>query len=150
MLTRNMWMPPTYFKALLVLAIALHWALPFAAIIPSPARYAGIVPMILGIYLNLSGSRAFSLVKTSIKPYDTPEAFVTKGVFRLSRNPMYLGLVGFLFGWSWLLGTLAPFVTPVLMFLILDRKFIPCEEQALATKFGAAFLNYQSEVRRWM
>lgn len=150
MITKNAWMPPTYFKVLLGLTLVFHGLFPIRTIIESPARYLGILPILLAVYLNLAASRAFAHAKTSIKPYETPTVFVTEGVFRRSRNPMYLGLVSFLLGWAWLLGTLTPFAAPVLMFVVLDRWFIPHEERALVAAFGQRFLTYRSKVRRWV
>lgn len=149
-MNENSWLPPFYFKWLLVIALALHFFLPLGRLIPFPFSLIGLFLIGMAIYIVVAADRAFTAAKTTIKPYETPSALLIQGVYRWTRNPMYLGMVLSLGGLSIALGTASPFITAVLMFLLLDRKFIPHEEQILLEQFGAQFLDYKQRVRRWI
>src|SRR5208337_2720588 len=98
----------------------------------------GIVFILIGLYLELAADGAFHRAGTTVTPYDESQALITQGVFRFSRNPMYLGFALLLFGAAGLFGTLTPFlVTPVFMILI-ERRFIRGEEAMLEHTFGEA------------
>jgi protein-S-isoprenylcysteine O-methyltransferase Ste14 len=85
-----------------------------------------------------------------VKPFEQPSALVTNGVFRLSRNPMYVGFVLILGGVAILLGTVSPYVVVAAFAVVMDRRFIRAEEQALHGRFGAEWASYRSRVRRWI
>jgi protein-S-isoprenylcysteine O-methyltransferase Ste14 len=74
---------------------------------------------------------------------------MTSGVFRISRNPMYLGMTLILFGVSILVGSLTAFVSPVAFFFISEHQFIPLEEKSMENVFGESYLDYARRVRRW-
>ena len=88
--------------------------------------------------------------KTSIKPFETPSAFITSGPFKLSRNPIYLGMTITLFGVETALGSLSPYIFPVIFVIIINGLIIPAEEKDLENKFGEKYLDYKTKVRRWI
>ena len=102
---------------------------------------AGAIAASGGI-LAFAGKIAFRRAKTTINPMRPANAssLVTSGIYRFTRNPMYLGLLLLLLGWSVYLSSV--FVGPVLL--------IAPEERVLAAKFGEAYLDYTSRVRRWL
>jgi protein-S-isoprenylcysteine O-methyltransferase Ste14 len=83
----------------------------------------------------------------------TPQAtstLVTSGVYRFSRNPMYVGLLFVLAGWgSYLANSLALLVLPLFVASMTRWQILP-EERIMATKFGAEFEAYKRSVRRWL
>ena len=97
-------LPPTYFLASLALMAALAFAVPVAPLLAWPWRAAGVVPIAAGVWLNLAADRAFKERGTTVKPFERSSALVTGGAFRLTRNPMYLGMVLILIGVALLLG----------------------------------------------
>ena len=106
-------MPPTYLLASIVAMVALHFLLPGMKLISFPWRLLGIVPFVVGVALNLLADGAFKRRRTTVKPFEESSALVTEGVFRITRNPMYLGFVLILLGIALGLGSLVPFaVTP--------------------------------------
>jgi len=143
-------LPPTYFFAAIALALAAHFLFPLAAIIPSGWRFAGLLPIAAGIALNIVADRQFKHWGTEVKPFKRSSALVTDGVFRWSRNPMYLGMVLIVSGVAVLEGTLSPWIAPVALAVLLDRVFIVREETMLEDTFGAAFQRYRQRVRRWL
>lgn len=75
---------------------------------------------------------------------------VVSGIYRRTRNPMYLGLLAFVAGWALVLdNALALLGVPILMAYLTWFQIIP-EERALAERFGTEFHTYQSRVRRWL
>jgi protein-S-isoprenylcysteine O-methyltransferase Ste14 len=87
-----------------------------------------------------------------VNPLDPSKAsrLVTDGVFRVSRNPMYLGLVLLLIAWSIWLGSASPWLVPPLFVILLTVVQIILEEHALSQRFGEQYLAYQRSVARWI
>jgi protein-S-isoprenylcysteine O-methyltransferase Ste14 len=75
---------------------------------------------------------------------------VTDGVFRVSRNPMYLGLVLLLIGWAVWLGSASPWLVPPLFVIVLTVVQIIPEERVLHRLFGEQYVSYQRSVARWI
>ncbi|WP_339546663.1 methyltransferase family protein [Pseudomonas sp. RA_35y_Pfl2_P32] len=115
---------------------------------------AGLALMVLlaGVAICLAGVLSFRRARTTVNPLrpETASALVTSGVYRYTRNPMYLGFATVLIAWSiflaWPLALLG-----VLGFVMYMNRFqIGPEERALARLFGRAFTQYCSQVRRWL
>ncbi|HMK47702.1 MAG TPA: isoprenylcysteine carboxylmethyltransferase family protein [Methanocella sp.] len=143
-------MPPTYFIVLLALSIGAHLVFPVKMIISAPFSYAGILFIAAGIVLNLWSSALFSRKKTTIYPFGRPGSLLVAGPYRISRNPIYLGMFAALLGAAILLGSLTPFVFPVAFLAIIGTRFIPVEERNLEAEFGDDYRNYRRVVRRWI
>jgi len=112
---------------------------------------AGAIAASGGI-LAFAGKIAFRRARTTINPLRPANAssLVTSGIYRFTRNPMYLGLLLLLAGWSVYLSSVFVFTGPVLLVLYLGRFQIAPEERVLTAKFGEAYLDYTSRVRRWL
>lgn len=106
----------------------------------------------LGITCDLLGLIAFRRSKTTINPMKPGKssALVTSGIYSVTRNPMYLGMVALLTAWAVHLGALWPFVGPVLFILYINRFQIGPEERIMQSKFGKEFADYVARVRRWI
>lgn len=81
--------------------------------------------------------------------FDVPDALMTKGPFRFSRNPMYLGFVMVLLCVAMLANAPWAFAAPALFFLVSNIWYIPFEERLLRDKFGNAYCAYLQTTRRW-
>lgn len=120
---------------------------------PAPAGVVSLFAGLLvgaGVILIGLAFLEFRKHSTTIVPHKDAEALITTGVFRRSRNPIYLAdlllLAGFLLQWgAWL--SLA--LVPVLMW-VLEKRFIVPEENRLRRKFRAAFAAYERKTRRWV
>lgn len=143
-------LPPTYFLGAVLIAVVLHFLLPVRQILYFPWCLLGLAPLVIGIMLNLLADRALKKHNTTVKPFEESSALITDGVFRITRNPMYLGMVLILFGVAMLLGSAAPFVVIFLLAALLDRVFIAPEEQMLNDTFGEQFREYRRRVRKWI
>lgn len=105
-----------------------------------------------GIGIDIAGAVAFRRARTTINPLKpkATSALVTTGVYRFTRNPMYLGMVVVLLAWAiWLASPPALLGLPAFV-LYIGRFQIAPEERALAGIFGEAFTAYRSRVRRWL
>jgi protein-S-isoprenylcysteine O-methyltransferase Ste14 len=143
-------LPPTYLFSSLLLMTGLHLVVPVLEVIRFPWSLTGCVPLLVGIVLNLVADQAFKRAGTTVKPFEESSALITGGVFRISRHPMYLGMVLILFGVAMLLGTLTPILVVPVFALLMQYRFIMVEERMLEAKFGAHWTNYKSRVRQWV
>jgi protein-S-isoprenylcysteine O-methyltransferase Ste14 len=143
-------LPPTYLLVAIVVMLALHFLLPAIQIIPGPWNILGVVPLACGIALNLVADKAFREAATTVKPFEESTVVITTGVFRITRNPMYLGYVLILIGVALIVRSLTPYAVIPVFAVLMDRVFIRVEEQMLEAKFGQAWLGYAKKVRRWV
>lgn len=135
---------------LIALPIACHYLLPIMRIIPGPYTYLGIVLMVLGVGLSMWAGSEFRRAGASYQLRGDSSPLVSSGPFRISRNPMYLGMLLWLLGLAVLLGSLTPFLFPVLLFLIADFLMVPLEERRLEQTMGKPYLEYKTRVGRWL
>ena len=106
-----------------------------------------------GIALAVAGIREFRAARTTVNPLQPEQAaaMVTGGIYRRTRNPMYLGMACLLAGWAAWLGRIAPLVLVLPAFVLYMNRFqIQPEERALERRFGTAFREYAQRVRRWI
>ncbi|MDH5433312.1 MAG: isoprenylcysteine carboxylmethyltransferase family protein [Gammaproteobacteria bacterium] len=105
-----------------------------------------------GLLFDSTALVKFMQNKTSINPIKPEKAsqLVTSGLYRLTRNPMYFGLLLLLTGWGILLGSLAPLLMIPLFVWVITSQQIKPEEAILQQKFGQAYLDYKQQVRRWI
>jgi protein-S-isoprenylcysteine O-methyltransferase Ste14 len=123
------------------------------SIIPHDARLVvAVVLVVCAAVVALSGIVAFRRARTTVNPLhpDASTSIVTTGIFRFTRNPMYLGLFLVLLAWSVLLSNVIAAFIPVLFVIYMNVFQIGPEERALATKFGAVYADYLRVVRRWI
>ena len=138
-----------YFFIGIILIIAFYFLLPKFNIIKFPYNLIGFIFLTIGIWLIL-------WVWFLFRENNTPESFeksrvlVITGPFKVSRNPMYMGKIFFLIGISILFGNVLSFIFPFLFFIIMDRVFLPFEEEKTVRDLGKKYLNYKNKVRRWV
>lgn len=111
---------------------------------------AGVIG--LGAVVAIAGVIEFRRARTTVDPMHPgrASALVSSGIYRFTRNPMYLGFALILIGWIVALRCLPALPIVAAFVLYLDRVQIPPEEAALRGCFGAAFDAYASHVRRWL
>lgn len=119
---------------------------------PTLNTYASLLFFLLGFSFSLSGVLSFRRFKTTVNPLKPQAAtsLVTTGVYRLTRNPMYVGFVFFLLAWAMRLGSVWSVLLVLGFILFIQRFQIAPEERALLLLFGAEFEQYQRKVRRWL
>jgi protein-S-isoprenylcysteine O-methyltransferase Ste14 len=135
---------------LIALPVLFHYLIPVMTVIPQPYSYLGVVVILLGLALLIWAATLFRKAGTSFQLKGGGSVLVTSGLFRFSRNPMYLGMLISLIGLAILLGSLIVFLFPILFFLLANYLVIPVEEEDLQRIFGEKFIEYKRRVRRWL
>ena len=139
-----------------VLAAAAMWGIaklaPWVDVPASLRAPLAITLALIGAAFDLSGVIAFRRSKTTVNPMkpDQAAALVCSGVYRLTRNPMYVGLVLVLVSWAVYLSCAWALLGPVAFVLYMTRFQIQPEERALSALFGSRYTDYKSSVRRWL
>lgn len=106
-----------------------------------------------GSLASVMGIISFRNVRTTVNPTKPLQAtsLDIKGIYRISRNPMYPGFLLFLIAWGIFLAHLLSLLLLPTLFVIYINKFqIPAEEEALHIKFGEDFISYKNNVQRWL
>ena len=125
---------------------------PVLALAPNVRVIAALALAGVGVCFDMAGLLAFRKAKTTFSPL-TPQrssSVVTSGVYRITRNPMYLGLVLILLGLAVYLASPWVLLGPVAFAAFITRFQIQPEERVLAERFGAAYTDYCARVRRWL
>mgnify|MGYP000066233695 CR=1 FL=1 len=106
----------------------------------------------LGIASMVSGVNEFARHKTTINPLDPSQSslVVTSGVFRFTRNPMYLGMLLILLAWADYLDNFMAFGGALFFILYITRFQVQPEERILLSNFSQEYQNYLNSVRRWL
>lgn len=139
----------------LLVGIAMWWLagrVP-AATLAIPGAIAVIVVLaIAGAFLGVSGVLHFRRHETTVHPNRPEKAstVVTTGVYRFTRNPMYLGLALLLTAWATKLGNAAAFAGVIVFIAYMTRFQVMPEERALLALFGDDYARYKQTVRRWL
>ncbi|MGI9599069.1 MAG: methyltransferase family protein [Acidimicrobiales bacterium] len=117
------------------------------------AEWGGVALAAVGVGIAMLGGRRFARAGTTFDPHtiDSASTLVTGGIYRVSRNPMYLGLVLLSIGWALRLGTAVGMIvgTGSLVIALTYLQIRP-EERALRERFGDDYDRYRSTVRRWI
>ena len=143
-------LPPTYLFVAIVVMVALHVLLPGMKLLPFPWNLLSVGPLGIGVALDLVADRALKKRQTTVKPFEESSVLITDGVYRISRNPMYLGFVLILLGIGVFMGSLIPFAIIPILAVLMDVVFIRVEERMLEEKFGERWVRYRKQVRRWI
>ncbi|WLP95567.1 isoprenylcysteine carboxylmethyltransferase family protein [Psychrobacter sp. M13] len=107
---------------------------------------------VVGMALAIMGILAFKKAQTTVNPH-TPEksvSLVTKGIYKYTRNPMYLGMLLVLLGWAFYLSNFAALLVLPIFIIYMSRFQIQPEERFMKQKFGDEYRAYIMKVRRWL
>lgn len=142
--------PPLLYIAGLVAGYFLERRYPLASL-PRNISIAGGIGLILaGLLVTRAAARSMWAAKTSMIPIRPTTAIVSDGVYRLTRNPMYVSMVAMYVGIALLIRAPWALVLLPLVVVAVDRLVIAKEEHYLRGKFGETYINYCSRVRRWI
>ena len=145
--------PPPLVAALVAVGMwSISWLGPRLTLASGAKYWAVAILAAAGLAFAVTGIMAFRASRTTVNPLE-PEltsALVTNGVYRVTRNPMYVGMALLLLAWAVNLGAVLPFAGVVVFVLYITRFQIQPEERVLARKFGDAFSTYATRTRRWL
>ena len=142
--------------AVVLVAAGLMWLVAWAAPalgFGNPFRIPVAVSLVVaGAVTSALGVVSFRRAGTTVNPMkpDTASSLVAEGIYRLTRNPMYLGFLVALLGWAVFLSSIPAFLVLPAFVLYMNRFQIEPEERALAARFGESFTQYEASVRRWL
>ena len=128
-----------------VAPLPLRWPM-----LPDVSVVVGLTIFGLGAAIAAWGWATFRVARTTTVPGATSARMVTWGPYRFTRNPMYVGLTIAYLGEAVILRHVWPLVLLPLVLAYVDRIVIPLEERTLAGTFGADYMSYRTQVRRWL
>jgi protein-S-isoprenylcysteine O-methyltransferase Ste14 len=141
---------PLIFVAVLLAGILLSVAFPVNFLPRVVTVIAGAVCVLLPFGLGFAALGAMRRAKTSVIPYRPTTALLTNGPYRLSRNPMYLGMVIQYVGLALLFDALWAIALLPLALVVVHITVIQREERYLEQRFGQGYRAYKARVRRWI
>jgi len=115
-----------------------------------PYKLVASVCIIIGFAGMILSWLQFKKSDAAVCPTAKTSRIIMNGLYRYSRNPMYLGMLLILLGTSFIMGTIPSVLAPVVFFLIIDKIFIPYEEEKLQVSFGKYYNEYMLATRRWV
>ena len=123
----------------------LNFRFPFRSVVGWVVALMGIIGCALGFV-------EFRRAKTTVNPTkpESSSSLLKTGIYRRTRNPMYLGFLLMLAGWAVLMGNALSFLALPVFVFYMNRFQIKPEERALRSIFGDEFAAYRSDVRRWI
>jgi protein-S-isoprenylcysteine O-methyltransferase Ste14 len=143
--------PPLSFVAAVVGGIGLQFIWPLSIGLPWGPRVAlGLLVALLGVALVVGALRLFRETGQDPIPWVATPEIVTSGVYRFTRNPMYVGLAFVQTAFGIALGNLWVLLLVPVACLVVQRTAILHEEAYLERKFGDSYRDYKKAVRRWL
>ena len=139
----------------MVAGLAMWWISRYGVLEGVPPHWrigAALVVASVGAAFDVAGIIAFGRAKTTVNPMkpEKSAALVRSGVYRITRNPMYVGMVFILLAWAAYLASPWALFGPLVFAAYITRFQIKPEERVLAARFGGEFTSYQARVRRWL
>lgn len=109
------------------------------------------LPLIFGgLLLDGMAAGLFRRHDTAVEPWKPSTALVTEGLYRFSRNPIYVGFAVTYAGLAIAMDSVVALALLIPCLAVVDRLVIAREERYLADRFGAAYAAYRARVRRWL
>ena len=138
-----------------LIGACMWWASRFSFIakVPFAVRIAMAATIgLIGLGISVMGAMAFRKARTTANPLrpETASTVVMSGIYRVTRNPMYVGLAVALIGWGAYLAAPLALLGPIVFMAFITRFQIIPEERALLAKFGDEFAAYIKKVKRWL
>jgi len=144
--------PPIYMLLMATVMWGLDYYYPVIDLLTTPWNRLGLIVIFFAMFADGMSLLQFLRVHTTINPIhpEKTKTLVTTGMYRFTRNPMYVGLLLVLIGWGIILGSLMPFfVLPIFITILTIEQIIP-EERILEQKFGQQYRDYKASVNRWL
>jgi protein-S-isoprenylcysteine O-methyltransferase Ste14 len=142
--------PPLLFVLPLLAAALVEWLYP-TTFAQGPVRWiAGSFFFLFGVWLNVAGFRTQRRAGTDPIPFNPTTRIVSHGLYRFTRNPMYIGFAFWTLGLAVLIDSVWMLVALPVGLVLIDLLVVRREEAYLERKFGDEYLQYKKAVRRWL
>ena len=142
--------PPVVALMFIVIAYFLGRFVPLPFSAPPILRYIGLAMTFVGFLLGIGAFIEFRKAHTTLDPHGSTKQLVTSGIYRFTRNPIYLGFLLMVIGLPLNSGLYWGIVLAPFYVFLMNRLIIRHEETYLEKKFGKAYTGYMSGVRRWL
>lgn len=142
--------PPLLALIHIAFSIVLTWLIPLPVAVPPILRASGLLLIILGFLLGMGALIAFRSSRKIPHSHDSVVRLVKSGIYRFSRNPVYLGFLLMQIGLPLNAGSYWGIIFAPIMIILFNRLVIEEEEKHLSHKFGNEYKSYSSKVRRWI
>jgi protein-S-isoprenylcysteine O-methyltransferase Ste14 len=138
--------------ALMFIAIAYLLGRFVSLPLPAPpiVRYIGLAMSFVGFLLGIGAFIEFKKARTTLDPHGSARNLVTSGIYRFTRNPIYLGFLLMVIGLPLNSGLYWGFVMAPFYMLLMNSLVIEHEEAYLEKKFKVTYTGYRSRVKRWL
>jgi protein-S-isoprenylcysteine O-methyltransferase Ste14 len=123
---------------------------PIPVLVPDLVRNIGFAFVVAGFLSGVAAFMEFRRARTTVDPHGSVTSIISSGIYRFTRNPIYLGFVLMLIGLPLNSGTYWGIVLAPVFIHLMNRLVIEREEAYLEKKFGAVYTSYKSRVRRWL
>jgi len=141
--------PPLIVLAVILAAFTMNTIIPMT-VLPKTLSWFGVLLIAVALIVDGIAMVTMSRARTTIMPHRGSDALVTHGIFRYSRNPIYLANVLIVSGLGFWTGNLWFFVAALATFVLITKLAIEREEAHLSARFGEAFSAYCAKTRRWL
>ena len=113
-------------------------------------KIVGILLLVTSLFFSITSLKKFFKSKNTLIPIKPASSLQTNGVYNISRNPMYVGLVFIYLGLTCLIGNWWNIILFPILLLIIQQYVIKKEEEYLERAFGVKYVEYKNKVRRWL
>jgi len=144
------WPPPLIFAVPLILGLVIGRCYPILSLPALLARLAGSILVVAGLGFAGWARLIFLRRGTTVLPFRPVSVFVVSGPFRVSRNPIYVGMTAVYVGVALLCRSVWPLLFLPFVIVAIQKTAIDREEAYLERRFGAEFLDYKARVRCWL
>ena len=142
--------PPLLFLIPILASVIIEHFVPTTFVV-GPVRWiAGVFLIAVGVALNVVGFITQKRAGTDPIPFNPTTKIVSHGLYRFSRNPMYIGFAFWTLGLAVLLNSVWALCGVPIGLVLIDRLVVAREEMYLERKFGEEYLSYKARVRRWI
>jgi|SRR5688572_20615638 len=142
--------PPILTIIFITIAYIAKWMIPLPLVVPNILRNIGFALIIIGFLLGIAAFSEFRKARTTVDPHGSVSNIVTSGIYRFTRNPIYLGFVCLLIGFPFIFVSHWGLILSPLFVILMNVFVIQHEEAYLEKKFGDVYTSYKSRVRRWL
>jgi protein-S-isoprenylcysteine O-methyltransferase Ste14 len=149
----GMFIPPVVFYIItFIIGILMQRIIPFRNSLfeYAMAKIFGVLMVIIALVFLFISVRQFIIDKTTFEVNKPVAVLQTRGVYNLTRNPMYVGLLFLYLGMTFLIGNFWQLILLPLLFFFIQEYVIKREEKYLERKFGQQYISYKLKVRRWL
>jgi len=142
--------PPVLALFYIIIAFLFGIIVPVLFVPTVLLRNIGFGLTIVGLLFGMSALIELRKAGTTLDPHGSARKLVTSGIYRFSRNPIYLGYLLMVIGFPLILGSYVGVLMMPIFALTMNRLVIEKEEAYLESKFQGQYANYKSRVRRWL